>query len=80
MSEQPIRCAIRVGDLSRRAIGTIRQNVAIAVVLKAVFLVITVAGVTGRGRPSWPTLGQRCWSRPTPCTCSRGRNEGVVPE
>jgi Cd2+/Zn2+-exporting ATPase len=48
----------RVGDvarmieLSRRTMGNIRQNIAIALGLKAVFLVTTVAGLTGL----WPAI------------------------
>nr|NKQ94644.1 HAD-IC family P-type ATPase [Escherichia coli] len=48
----------RVGDvaalvsLSRATLGNIRQNVAIALGLKAVFLVTTVAGITGL----WPAI------------------------
>ena len=39
-------------DLSKRAMGNIRQNVAIALGLKAVFLVTTVIGLTGL----WPAI------------------------
>jgi Cd2+/Zn2+-exporting ATPase len=48
----------RVGDigamigLARRAMGNIRQNIAIALGLKAVFLVTTIAGITGL----WPAI------------------------
>ena len=48
----------RVGDvaamiaLSRRVMANIRQNIAIALGLKAVFLVTTVAGITGL----WPAI------------------------
>ncbi len=48
----------RVGDvaalvsLSRATLGNIRQNVAIALGLKAVFLVTTIAGITGL----WPAI------------------------
>ena len=48
----------RVGDiaemiaLSRRTMGNIRQNIAIALGLKAVFLVTTIAGITGL----WPAI------------------------
>ena len=48
----------RVGDvaalvsLSRTTLGNIRQNVAIALGLKAVFLVTTIAGITGL----WPAI------------------------
>ncbi|EHP75133.1 HAD-IC family P-type ATPase, partial [Methylorubrum extorquens] len=48
----------RVGDvaalvsLSRATLGNIRQNVAIALGLKAVFLMTTVAGITGL----WPAI------------------------
>ncbi len=37
----------RMVSLSRRTMGNIRQNVAIALGLKAVFLVTTLVGVTG---------------------------------
>lgn len=39
-------------DLSRRTMGNIRQNITIALGLKAVFLVTTVAGITGL----WPAI------------------------
>jgi Cd2+/Zn2+-exporting ATPase len=39
-------------DLSRRAMGNIRQNIALALGLKAVFLVTTIIGVTGL----WPAI------------------------
>lgn len=39
-------------DLSRRTMGVIRQNVAIAIGLKLVFLVTTIAGLTGM----WPAI------------------------
>ncbi|TPO08854.1 cadmium-translocating P-type ATPase, partial [Mesorhizobium sp. CU2] len=48
----------RVGDLaamielSRRALGNIRQNITVALGLKAVFLVTTLVGVTGL----WPAI------------------------
>ena len=48
----------RVGDvaaminLSKRTMGNIRQNITIALGLKAVFLVTTIAGVTGL----WPAI------------------------
>jgi Cd2+/Zn2+-exporting ATPase len=48
----------RVGDLaamielSRRALGNIRQNITVALGLKAVFLVTTIIGVTGL----WPAI------------------------
>jgi Cd2+/Zn2+-exporting ATPase len=39
-------------DLSRRTMGNIHQNIAIALGLKAVFLVTTIAGITGL----WPAI------------------------
>ncbi len=42
----------RMVDLSRRTLANIRANIAIALGLKAVFLVTTVAGVTGL----WPAI------------------------
>lgn len=39
-------------DLSRRTMGVIHQNIAIALGLKAVFLVTTIAGITGL----WPAI------------------------
>ncbi len=39
-------------DLSKRTMGNIRQNITIALGLKAVFLVTTIAGVTGL----WPAI------------------------
>jgi len=42
----------RMVDLSRRTMGNIRQNITIALGLKAVFLVTTVAGLTGL----WPAI------------------------
>ena len=39
-------------DLSRRTIGNIRQNIVLSLGLKAVFLVTTVAGITGL----WPAI------------------------
>ncbi|MEP9349160.1 heavy metal translocating P-type ATPase [Xanthobacter sp. KR7-225] len=39
-------------DLSRRTMGNIHQNIAIALGLKAVFLVTTLAGITGL----WPAI------------------------
>ncbi len=39
-------------DLSRRAMGNIRQNIIIALGLKAFFLVTTIAGITGL----WPAI------------------------
>ena len=39
-------------DLSKRAMGNIRQNIALALGLKAVFLVTTIIGVTGL----WPAI------------------------
>ena len=38
--------------LSRAAMANIRQNVAVALGLKAVFLVTTIAGITGL----WPAI------------------------
>ncbi|MCW6512248.1 heavy metal translocating P-type ATPase [Lichenifustis flavocetrariae] len=42
----------RMVDLSRRTMGNIRQNITIALGLKAVFLVTTIAGITGL----WPAI------------------------
>ena len=42
----------RLVALSRRTMGNIRQNVTIALGLKAVFLITTIAGVTGL----WPAI------------------------
>ena len=42
----------RMVDLSRRTIGTIHQNIAAAIGLKAVFLVTTLIGLTGL----WPAV------------------------
>ncbi|MCV9962318.1 heavy metal translocating P-type ATPase [Pararhizobium sp. BT-229] len=42
----------RMIDLSKRTMGNIRQNITIALGLKAVFLVTTIAGVTGL----WPAI------------------------
>lgn len=42
----------RMVDLSRRTMGTIRQNITIALGLKAVFLVTTIVGLTGL----WPAI------------------------
>lgn len=39
-------------ELSRRTMGVIRQNISIALGLKAVFLVTTIAGITGL----WPAI------------------------
>ena len=39
-------------DLSKRTMGVIRQNISIALGLKAVFLVTTIAGITGL----WPAI------------------------
>ena len=39
-------------DLSKRTMRNIRQNITIALGLKAVFLVTTIAGVTGL----WPAI------------------------
>ena len=39
-------------DLSKRTMGNIRQNISIALGLKAVFLVTTIAGITGL----WPAI------------------------
>ncbi|CAN7301333.1 heavy metal translocating P-type ATPase [Rhizobium sp. LjRoot98] len=39
-------------DLSKRTMGNIRQNITIALGLKAVFLVTTIAGITGL----WPAI------------------------
>ncbi len=39
-------------NLSRRTMSNIRQNIAIALGLKAVFLVTTVLGITGL----WPAI------------------------
>ena len=39
-------------ELARRTMGNIRQNITIALGLKAVFLVTTVLGVTGL----WPAI------------------------
>ena len=39
-------------DLSRRAMANIRQNISIALGLKAVFLVTTILGITGL----WPAI------------------------
>ena len=39
-------------DLSKRTMGNIRQNITIALGLKAVFLVTTIAGLTGL----WPAI------------------------
>ena len=42
----------RMVELSRRTMGNIRQNIAIALGFKAVFLVTTIAGLTGL----WPAI------------------------
>jgi Cd2+/Zn2+-exporting ATPase len=42
----------RMVDLSRRTMANIRQNITIALGLKAVFLVTTIAGITGL----WPAI------------------------
>ncbi len=42
----------RMIDLSKRTMGNIRQNITIALGLKAVFLVTTIAGITGL----WPAI------------------------
>jgi Cd2+/Zn2+-exporting ATPase len=48
----------RIGDiakmigLSKRTMGNIRQNITIALGLKAAFLVTTIAGITGL----WPAI------------------------
>ena len=42
----------RMVELSRRTMGNIRQNITIALGLKAVFLVTTIAGITGL----WPAI------------------------
>ncbi len=47
-----VRDVARLVDLSRRTLGTIRQNIAIAIGLKVVFLVTTLVGVTGL----WPAI------------------------
>ena len=39
-------------ELSRRTMGVIRQNISISLGLKAVFLVTTIAGITGL----WPAI------------------------
>jgi Cd2+/Zn2+-exporting ATPase len=39
-------------DLSKRAMGNIRQNITLALGLKAVFVVTTIIGVTGL----WPAI------------------------
>ena len=39
-------------DLSKRTMSNIRQNIIIALGLKAVFLVTTIAGITGL----WPAI------------------------
>ncbi|AWN44707.1 cadmium-translocating P-type ATPase [Methylobacterium durans] len=47
-----VRDVARMVDLSRRTMRNIRQNIALAMGLKAVFLVTTVAGLTGL----WPAI------------------------
>ena len=47
--------------LSRATMANIRQNVALAVGLKAVLLVTTLLGITGCGRRSWRIPARRCW-------------------
>lgn len=47
--------------LSRATMANIRQNIAIALGLKAVFLVTTVGALPGSGPPSSPTLERRYW-------------------
>lgn len=42
----------RTIDLSKRTMGNIRQNITIALGLKAAFLVTTVLGITGL----WPAI------------------------
>ena len=42
----------RMVELSRKVMGNIRQNITIALGLKAVFLVTTVLGITGL----WPAI------------------------
>ena len=42
----------RMIDLSKRTMGNIRQNITIALGLKAAFLVTTVLGITGL----WPAI------------------------
>ncbi len=42
----------RMVELSRRTMGNIRQNITIALGLKAIFLVTTIAGITGL----WPAI------------------------
>ena len=39
-------------DLTKRTLANIRQNITIALGLKAVFLVTTIAGITGL----WPAI------------------------
>ncbi len=46
--------------LSRATLANVRQNVGVALGLKALFLVTTVAGITGSGPQSWRTRARRC--------------------
>lgn len=47
-----VRDVAEMVDLSRRTMGNIRQNITMALGLKAVFLVTTIAGITGL----WPAI------------------------
>ncbi|MGV8838973.1 MAG: heavy metal translocating P-type ATPase [Bauldia sp.] len=47
-----IRDITRIIDLSKRTMANIRQNIALALGLKAVFLVTTIVGITGL----WPAI------------------------
>ncbi len=55
--------------LSRRTMAAISQNVALALGLKAIFLVTTVVGATGLWMPSLQILAPRCSSLQTPSDC-----------
>ena len=67
-------------DLSKRTMSNIRQNITIALGLKAVFLVTTIIGLTGL----WPAIladtGATVLVTPTPCGCWRRRIARAQPE
>ena len=47
--------------LARRTRAVIRQNIALSLAIKAVFLVLAPLGLTSLGSPSSPIWARRCW-------------------
>ena len=71
---RPCRRHRRDDQASRSTMANIKQNITIALGLKAVFLVTTIAGSRDYGPQSSRIRARRCLSPPTRCGCSAGRD------